>query len=418
MIILKSHFIKIIFLGETMYIKRTAENTIKKFSQQFKVVLVIGARQVGKSTLLKYCDNQRSYVTLDDLNEREMAINEPKLFLENHKPPVVIDEIQYAPNLLSYIKLYVDKSEEKGQYWLTGSQQFHLMKNVSESLAGRVGIIDLMGLSLNELTKQPDNLSFYPNDEYIEFKRKKNKIYNTADIFKIILNGSFPALNANQDFDRDAFYSSYLRTYIERDIRDLASISDEMKFLTFIRVVAARTGQVLKYSELAKEVDISQPTAKSWLSILVTSNLVYLLQPYYCNINKRMTKMPKIYFLDTGLCAYLTGWSNFEVMQKGAMNGAFFETFVVSEIIKSYVHNGKRPLIYWYRDSLRKEIDLLIEQDGMIFPIAIKLSANPNKNMVKNFELIKNKGMGSLICMADKDYLLTENVRVFPVSYL
>ena len=394
-----------------MYIQRTAEDTIKKFSKQFKVVLVTGARQVGKSTLLKHCDENRNYVSLDDLTEREMAINEPKIFLENHKAPLIIDEIQYAPQLLSYIKLAVDKSDKKGQYWLTGSQQFHMMKNVSESLAGRVGIVDLMGLSLSEISGNKNSVPFDIETE----SNTDKKIYTTEEIFKIIYNGSYPALNNNDEIDRNSFYNSYLRTYIERDIRALTTVSDEMKFLTFIRVVAARTGQLLKYSEIAKEVDISEPTAKSWLSILVSSNLVYLLQPYYKNINKRMTKMPKIYFLDTGLCSYLTGWSSPEVIQKGAMNGAFFETFVVSEILKSYQHNGQTPLMYVYRDTVQKEIDLLIEKNGKLHPVEIKLTANPNKSMVKNFNIIENAGMGAIICMKEKEMLLTDAVKVIPV---
>lgn len=402
-----------------MYIKRTSEDVIKKLSKQFKVVLVTGARQVGKSTLLKHCDENRNYVSLDDLSERELAINEPKLFLETHKAPLIIDEIQYAPNLLSYIKLIVDKSDKKGQYWLTGSQQFHLMKNVSESLAGRVGILDLMGLSLAELSQTPNNEPFFPDLEYIEERREKHKNYSTSDIFKIIYNGSFPALNNQDEFqDRNAFYSAYIRTYIERDIRDLSSISNEMKFLNFIRVVAARTGQVLKYSELANAVDISEPTAKTWLSVLISSNIVYLLEPYYRNITKRMTKMPKIYFLDTGLCSYLTGWSSPEVIEKGAMNGAFFETFVVSEILKSYRHNGERPLIYWYRDTQQKEIDLLIERDGKLHPIEIKLTSNPNKSMLKHFNVLVNQGYGGLICMRESDIPLTEDVSAIPISYI
>ena len=402
-----------------MYIKRTSEDVIKNLSKQFKVVLVTGARQVGKSTLLKHCDENRNYVSLDDLSERELAINEPKLFLETHKAPLIIDEIQYAPELLSYIKLIVDKSDKKGQYWLTGSQQFHLMKNVSESLSGRVGILDLMGLSLAELSQTPNNEPFFPDLEYIEKRRENHINYSTSDIFKIIYNGSFPALNNQDEFqDRNAFYSAYIRTYIERDIRDLSSISNEMKFLNFIRVVAARTGQVLKYSELANAVDISEPTAKTWLSVLVSSNIVYLLKPYYLNITKRMTKMPKIYFLDTGLCSYLTGWSSPEVIEKGAMNGAFFETFVVSEILKSYRHNGERPLIYWYRDTQQKEIDLLIERDGKLHPIEIKLTSNPNKSMLKHFNVLDNQGYGGLICMRESDIPLTENVSAIPISYI
>lgn len=401
-----------------MYIQRTSESTVKRLSKQFKVVLVTGARQVGKSTLLQHCDESRNYVSLDDLQAREQAINEPEIFLKNYKAPLIIDEIQYAPKLLSYIKLIVDKSDKKGQYWLTGSQQFHLMKNVSESLAGRVGIVDLMGVSLDELSGK-DSRPFFIDDEYIEYKRNNHKNYTISEIFEIIYRGSFPVLNNNdENQDRDSFYNTYLRTYIERDIRDLSSISNEMKFLNFIRVVASRTGQILKYSELANEVDVSEPTAKSWLSILVSSNLVYILQPYYKNITKRMVKMPKLYFLDTGLCAYLTGWSSPKVIQNGAMNGAFLETFVISEILKSYNHNGVRPLIYWYRDKQQQEIDLIIERDGKLHPVEIKLTSNPHRSMLNNFELLPNRGRGALICMKDSDMVLTDLDYVIPVSYL
>ena len=401
-----------------MYISRTIEDIIKNFSNQFKVLLITGARQVGKSTVLKHCDPERNYVSLDDLTEREMAVNEPRLFLENHKPPLIIDEIQHAPNLLSYIKLDVDKTDKKGQYWLTGSQQFHMMKNISESLAGRVGIVDLMGLSLSEMSNYSKNIPFIPNENYIEYKRKNHKNYSLQEIFEIIYNGSFPALNNGDYQDRNAFYNSYIRTYLERDIRDLTSVSNEMNFLKFVRSVAARTGQVLKYSELASEVGISQPTAKNWLSILVSSGIVYLLEPYYANITKRMTKMPKIYFLDTGLCAYLTAWNSPEVIEKGAMSGAFFETFVVCEIIKSYLHNGKNAPIFWYRDFDNKEIDLLIEQNGRLYPIEIKLTASPNKSMVKNFSVIKNAGEGGLICMHNKDIPLAKDINAIPMDYI
>ena len=401
-----------------VYLQRTAESVIKKYSNIFKVVLITGARQVGKSTLLKYCDAKRKYVTLDDLAERELAINDPQLFLQRHKAPIIIDEIQYAPNLLSYIKMVVDTSDAKGQYWLTGSQQFQLMENVSESLAGRVGIVDLMGLSLSELNKSVKDKPFFPSLEYIESMRDRSKPYTTEEIFQIIYNGSYPALNNGESADRDAFYNSYIRTYIERDIRDLSSVSDEMKFLKFIRIVAARTGQVLKYSELANEAEISQPTAKSWLSILISSNIVYLLEPYYKNITKRMTQMPKLYFLDTGLCSYLTGWSSPEVIEKGAMSGAFFETFVISEILKSYRHNGERPLLYWYRDIDQKEIDLIIEKDSKLHPVEIKLTANPNKSMAKHFSTIKDRGIGAIVCMKNTDFPITSDVNAIPVGYI
>lgn len=401
-----------------MYIKRTLENTIKKLFKQFKVILVTGARQVGKSTLLKECFKDCNYVSLDKPNIRELAINEPELFLQRYKAPLIIDEIQYAPNLLPYIKAIVDETSDKGQYFLTGSQQFHLMKDVSESLAGRVGIVNLLGLSLNEIDDNINPEPFIPTNDYIEKRRKTAKTYTISDIFKIIHKGFYPALNNGEVEDLDYFYSSYIQTYLERDIRDLASINDEMAFLKFIRIVAARTGQVLKYSELASETGISEPTAKKWLSILVTSGLVYLLEPYYSNITKRMTKMPKIYFLDTGLCAYLTGWSTAEVLEKGAMAGAFFETFAVSEILKSYLHNGKRAPLYWYRDIDKKEIDLLIEQDGLFYPIEIKLTSKPDKSMVKNFDTIKNKGEGAVLCLSQQDLPLTKDVNVVPISFV
>ncbi len=402
-----------------MYIQRTAQDLVNRYSEIFKVVLVTGARQVGKTSLLKHCGPERNYVSLDDLSERELAVKEPKLFLERHKAPLIIDEIQYAPSLLSYIKLIVDSSEEKGRYWLTGSQQFHLMKNVSESLVGRVGIIDLMGFSLAEMQGNPKIIPFFPSLKSVEEKRATSRTYTSTEIFKIIFNGSFPALNSDKaESDRDAFYSAYIQTYLERDIRDLASVSNELKFLHFIRAVAARTGQVLKYSEIARDVEISEPTAKTWLSLLVSSNMVYLLEPYFRNLSKRMTRMPKIYFLDTGLCAYLTGWSSAEVIEKGAMNGAFFETFVVSEILKNYRHTGQRPFFNWYRDASQREIDLLIERDRKLHPIEIKLTANPTAAMVKNFKVLENPGFGCLVCMRDTDIPLTANVSAIPVGYI
>lgn len=405
-----------------MYINRTIEKIIKELSTQFKVILITGARQVGKSTLLQHCVGNNNYVPLDRPDIRELAINDPGLFLQRYKPssnaPLIIDEIQYAPDLLPYIKSIVDSNDAKGQYFLTGSQQFHLMNKISESLAGRVGVVNLLGLSLNEIDNNANAEPFIPISNYIADRRKTAKTYTVSDIFKFIHNGFYPALNNGEVKDIEYFYSSYVQTYLERDIRDLASINDEMLFLKFIRIVAARTGQVLKYSELAGETGISEPTAKKWLSVLVTSGLVYLLEPYYANITKRMTKMPKIYFLDTGLCAYLTGWSSSVVLEKGAMAGAFFETFVVVEILKSYLYNGKRAPLYWYRDIDKKEIDILIEKDGLLYPVEIKLTAKPEKSMVKSFGIIKNRGEGAVVCSALEDLPLTENINVVPVSYI
>lgn len=402
-----------------MYINRTLEKHIKQLSNQFKVILVTGARQVGKSTLLKHCDPERNYVTLDDYRARELALNDPELFLQRYKAPLIIDEIQYAPSILSYIKIAVDNSDKKGQYWLTGSQQFHMMKNVTESLAGRVAIVDLKGLSLKELDGL-EQAPFIPTADNIESMRKSSKYHDLTDIYERIWRGSYPEVNTNTDTDWETFYKSYLRTYIERDIKDLNAVKNEMDFIKFLKVLAARTGQMLDYTDISKEVGVSSPTIKSWVSILVSSNIVYLLQPYFSNINKRIVKTPKIYFMDTGLCSYLTNWDNSQVLESGAMSGAIFETYVVSEIIKSYAHNIKEPNIYYYRDKDKREIDVIIERNGKLYPIEIKKSSNPDKSAIKNFSVISedNLGNGAVVCLAKEDYPITKNINAIPISYI
>lgn len=403
-----------------MYKHRQIEKTIIETLNGFKVLLVTGARQVGKSTVLKECCNNYNYVTLDDLDARELAIRDPKLFLQRYNAPIIIDEIQYAPGLLSYIKIAVDNSSERGQYVLTGSQQFSMMKNVSESLAGRVGILNLAGFSLRELQDSKIVSPFLPTDEYLKNVRKIAKKYTLSEIYEIVWKGSYPEINVNENTRWDTYYSSYLQTYLERDIRDLTIISDEMNFVKFIRVVAARTGQMINYADIANEVGISQPTAKSWLSILISSGIVFLLQPYYNNVNKRLVKTPKVYFSDTGLCSYLTGWTSAEVLEKGAMSGSIFETFVVNEIIKSYKNLGIEPTLFYYRNKDKYEIDLVIERDGLLYPIEIKKTASVNKSMVKAFNLlpVEKSGAGAVICLANDDIPLKENISVVPIGYI
>lgn len=403
-----------------MYITRTIEDLITETSRHFGAVLVTGARQVGKSTVFKHCDNKRTYVTLDNPTIRELAVNEPQLFLQRYQAPVIIDEIQYAPELLPYIKIEIDTKKEKGAYWLTGSQQFHMMKNVSESLAGRVGILNLMGFSLAESESRRKQQPFIPTADYITSVRNYAKKYSLKEIYEIIWRGSFPAVNVDKEQSWEMFYGSYLQTYLERDIRDLTSVSDEMTFLKFIRIIASRTGQLLNYSDIASAVGISQPTAKAWLSLLISSGLVYLLEPYYNNINKRMIKTPKLYFLDTGLCSYLTNWNTPEVLESGAMSGEILETFVVAEVLKSYLHNGKRAPVYFYRDKDKKEIDLIIVQNGKLYPIEIKKTAKPDKSSVKNFDVIPeaNRAEGAVVCLCDEDFPLKKNINIIPVGYL
>lgn len=403
-----------------MYITRTIEDLITETSKHYGVVLITGARQVGKSTVFSHCDKNRTYVSLDNPTIRELAINEPRLFMQRYPAPVIIDEIQYAPELLPYIKIEVDTNKERGAYWLTGSQQFHMMKNVSESLAGRVGIINLMGFSLPELNLKHKQEPFVPSIEYIKKARKKSKNYNLKEIYEIIWRGSFPAINVNKEQSWEMFYGSYLQTYLERDIRNLASIADEMTFLKFIRIIAARTSQLLNYSDIASSVGISQPTAKAWLSLLTSSGLVYLLEPYHNNISKRMIKTPKLYFLDTGLCSYLTNWTTPESLEAGAMSGAILETFVVAEVLKSYLHNGKKAPIYFYRDKDKKEIDIIIEQNGKLHPVEIKKTAKPDKSLVKSFDILpeQNRAEGAVVCLCNEDLPLTEGVNSIPVGYL
>lgn len=403
-----------------MYKQRTLENSIKKLNNQFKVLLITGARQVGKSTLLKHCDPDRSYVTLDDYKARELAINEPELFLQRYKAPIIIDEIQYAPNLLSYIKIAADSSDAKGQFWLTGSQQFHMMKNVTESLAGRVAVIELKGFSLKELV-QEEQIPFLPTPEFIEQMRSSSTAHDLdlLGIYDIIWRGSYPDLNVNST-DWNIFYKSYLQTYIERDIRELNAVKNEMDFLKFLRVLASRTGQLLNHTDIATEIGVSSLTIKAWVSILVSSNIIYLLQPYYSNLNKRIVKTPKVYFTDTGLCAYLTNWETALTLESGAMSGAFFETFVIGEIIKSYTHNCREAGIYYYRDKEKKEIDVIIEKNGKLYPIEIKKSANPDKSMIKSFSVIpkEKKGEGAIICLTKEDFPVMPDVNAIPIRYI
>ncbi|HOJ09067.1 MAG TPA: ATP-binding protein [Clostridiales bacterium] len=385
-----------------MYIDRHLEKVILKASINFPVVLVTGPRQVGKTTLLsKMAEENRKYITLDNPIVRELAVSDPALFMQRYQPPVIIDEIQYAPQLLPYIKMYVDQHKNKGDFWLTGSQVFHMMRNVSESLAGRVGVINMLGLSTSEIQGYQGN-PYKTNIKDLLEKVNYVRPQNLREIFSRIFKGSMPALYETEQ-DTEMFYSSYVSTYLQRDIRDLTQVGDELAFLRFMTCCAARTSQMVNYADMAKDVGISPPTAKQWLSILVSSGVITLVEPYFNNSLKRLIKSPNMYFLDTGLCAYLTRWTSSETLEVSAMSGAFFETYVVSEIIKSYYNAGKRAPIFYYRDSDNKEIDLIIEQDNTLYPIEIKKSGSPKKDAIKHFEVLqktgKQIGKGNVICL-------------------
>lgn len=405
------------------YINRNIETTITKAAKIFSAVLITGARQVGKTTVLKHMKSGISYLTLDDPILLQSALEEAGSFFKTTPPPVIVDEIQYAPNLFSYIKMSADESGKKGQFFLTGSQQFKMMENVSESLAGRMGIINLLGLSLREINNDTFNEVFVPTEEYFAKRRMSAKQTDYKEIWKIIHKGSMPAMYADE-FDWQMFYASYARTYIERDVRALTQVGDELKFIKFMIAMAARTSQMLNLSSVANEIGISVPTADRWLSILISSNIVYLLQPYYNNITKRAVKTPKLYFLDTGLAAYLTKWNTPQVLEVGAMAGAFFETFVVGEVLKSYYNAGVLdPSLYYYRDKDSKEIDILIEQDGVLYPVEIKKTANPGKEHIENFSVLEKikgvtVGTGGIVCMYDKSVRINDKNVTIPVTWL
>ncbi|MDR1748953.1 MAG: ATP-binding protein [Spirochaetaceae bacterium] len=407
-----------------MFIKRHMEEAIKRISHMFGAVLVTGARQVGKTTLLKEVTGGLPYVTLDDPILLRSAREEAGTFFRNMPPPLFIDEIQYAPNLFPYIKMSIDSSRKKGLFFMSGSQQFHLMKNVSESLAGRLGILNLMGLSLREIFAADFNAPFIPADSYFEARRSSLKDVEYNDIWHIIHRGTMPELHSTPDYDWEMFYGSYVRTYIERDVRALSQVGDEVQFVRFMTVMASMTGQLLNMASAARDVGISAPTADRWLSILTASNIVFLLQPFHSNITKRMVKTPKIYFLDTGLAAYLTRWNTPEVLRNGAMAGAFFETFVIAEIIKSYYNTGSLDLpLFFYRDKDMNEIDLLILRNGVVHPIEIKKHADPKKEDIKAFGILDKingikRGPGGVVCLYDTLITLKDDDKIIPVRWL
>lgn len=402
-----------------MYIKRALESKIKYLSEHFPVVMVCGARQVGKTTLLKKFAESNSdikYITLDYPRVRQLAREDPELFLQQYSTPVIIDEIQYAPELLPYIKIKADESKEKGMYFLTGSQMFHMTDKVSESLAGRVGILSMYSMSRAEIEGR-ESRPFLPSDI-----RDVTSQDNINDIFSKILKGGMPGVVSDPDMNTEDFYGSYLQTYIERDIRNLVNIQNEGKFLRFISCLAARTGQEVNLDDISKDVEIDRKTADGWLSVLVSSGLVILLNPYSGNTIKRIVKRPKMYFMDTGLACYLSMWNNSKALEISAMAGAMFETYVISEIIKGYVNNGidVRSRLFYYRDNNGKEIDLLILDNGKLYPVEIKKSADPGKTALKNFSVLSSlpeeTGKGAVLCMSSMVIPLDSMNRIVPIG--
>ena len=419
---------------EEKVISRAVEKTVKKISEIFPVIMITGPRQVGKTTLLKLGEEtgKMNYVSLDSLKDRILAQDDPEMFLSMYETPLIIDEFQYAPDLLSYIKINVDKKrienlkENKntptGIYYLTGSQVFHTMEDVSESLAGRVGIIDLYGLSTRELNGLDQGI-FIPDIEILKNK-EKCKRYTVNQLYERILMGSYPEIYRLGGKGVEEFYETYIRTYIERDIRELINVKDENKFIKFVMNIAARTGQELNITDVANSLEITNNTADNWLSILKNTGLIFLLQPYSNNNVNRIIKKPKVYFMDTGLVTYLTGYTNATILEKSAYSGPIFETYVITEIIKSFSNNGidAKKHLYYYRDSNGKEIDLLINYNNKIYPIEIKKSMNPKSSATKNFNVVEKFGIdignGGVICLTNELFPIDKSNYLIPIELI
>jgi len=390
------------------YINRTIESKFLRLSDFFKAVLITGARQVGKTTLLKHLSEgqNRTYVTLDNLMARKLAKSDPVLFFQTYKPPIIIDEIQYAPELFGQIKIMCDESDELGRFWLTGSQQYTVMKNVRETLAGRLGIMQLYSLTKNE----KDGLVFNTDLDFsFECLQERSKIVKKNDIYTIfahIWTGGMPQVfTANQE-QRQAYYDSYIDTYLMRDVTEMGGITDSLRFRSFLTACAALTAQQLNYKTLAESTGISQPTAKEWVGLLEGLGILYLLKPYYNNALKRLSKTPKLYFCDTGLCAHLSMWLTKETLLNGAASGHFFENYVVIELLKNYSYSQTKVILSYYRDSNAKEIDLFVEENNVIHPLEIKKSANPDTREIKKFDVIDKihlqRGSGGVVCMCEE----------------
>jgi len=393
-------------------------------SAQFPVLLLTGPRQAGKTTLLQHlCGNERRYVTLDDPTRRELANQDPALFLQRFPPPVLVDEIQYAPALLPHLKMAVDADRSPGSFWLTGSQHFLAMRDVTESLAGRVAIVNLLGFSSREADQRElDVEPFVPLVGRLAERERSPGKRGIVPVFERIWQGGYPALVAGPVHDRDLFFGSYLQTYLQRDVRDLSQVGSQEAFVRFLRAAAARTGQLLNLSDLARDVDVSVPTAKSWLSILEASFQVALIRPYHTNLTKRLVKTPKLYFLDTGLASYLTEWSSPATLGAGALAGPILETFVVAEVLKSHWHRMRRPAIFHYRDRDGREVDLVLEHDGRLHGLEVKLAASPRRSWGGTFQPLDRLGLPTgphaVVCLCPELLPLDERTWAVPVGLI
>ncbi|RHP08508.1 ATP-binding protein [Clostridium sp. AF36-18BH] len=402
------------------------EKPVMELNEQYPVLLLTGPRQVGKTTMLEHLieveGKGRKKVSLDDLTLRELAKTDPKMFFQLYQSPLLIDEVQYAPELFPYIKIMVDERHQPGDFWLTGSQLFKMMEGVQESLAGRVALLHLSPLSQSEIMKRPPEPPFSLELPLLSERQNGRQMLNTPEVFQHIHQGGMPALVTGTYSNASIFYSSYIDTYMERDVRRLSNDIDSLKFLRFLRSVAARTSQQVNYKGIADDAEIDQTTAKNWLHVLEALGIIFLLEPYSNNVLKRTVSTPKLYFYDSGIVCYLTRWSSPETAMEGAMSGALLENYTVAEIIKTYQNAGQEPFLYYYRDKDAREIDLILERDGKLFPIEIKKMASPPKKLTKVFDLIDKsplqRGTGAILCMADQLGAFDQNNLIVPISLI
>jgi len=406
------------------YISRELERKFLKMNGFFKAVLVTGARQVGKTTMLKHLaeGSSRTYVSLDDISVRDLAQRDPKLFFQTYKPPILIDEVQKAPELFEQIKILCDENEETGLFWLTGLQQYHMMKRVRETLAGRIGILELYSLSQREKTGVVFDSELNFSLENLQARQRRLPRNDVKTVFQHIWEGGMPQVFGVDDELRSEYYNSYINTYLMRDVAEEGGITDAIRFNRFLKCCAALTGELVNYATLAEAADISEPTAKEWLKVLQGLGIIYLLQPYANNALKRLIKTPKLYFCDTGLCAFLTMWLTADTLEAGAANGHFYENYVVMELVKNYAYAREKVNLTFYRDSNAKEIDVFIEENDRIHPLEIKKSAMPNYRVVKNYTILDkaslNRGTGGIVCMADAPIPIDEKNMVIPSNLI
>jgi predicted AAA+ superfamily ATPase len=418
-------------------IKRHIENVVERRSQNSKAILLTGPRQVGKSTLYKHLFSNVNQVTFDDDLLLAQAEEDMNLFLLNNPCPLMIDEVQKCPSIFNKLKIILDNTDKYGNFYLTGSQKLQLMEGVSESLAGRVSVVELEGLSLREIKGISFNRHFIPMEAYIREREKSLKEYRQG-LWETIHRGSYPELYANPEREWVDFYQSYVKTYLERDVNKLIKTKNHLTFVKFLTCVAARTGQVINYANISSEIGVSEITVKEWISILEKSGIIYILKPYTSSALNRAIRTPKLYFRDTGLCCYLTRWLTPDTLKNGAMAGAMFETFVINEILKSYSNEGLEYdfNVFYYngKDKKKKkengeeievdgEIDLILQEDGILYPIEIKMSATPKADMASEFDVLdgipdKKRGMGAIICLYDKKLFLRENLIALPLEYI